>query len=1354
MRNLIFILLTFCFITISAQAEEKNKTHFKITQVASGPVIDKAIEILDTAYSNLGYTVEYELLQSELALEKSNKGLADGEMLRISGLEKSYENLIPVTVPYLIAENLLFVSKDWSKKINEWDDLIPIVKNKSYIGIRKGLKKGEYQLNSRNIPYTETKTTEEAMKLLESGKLKMVYEERLTGLEIVKKLGLKNIKILEPTLDNVTLYHYIHKSNSFLIPKLENTFRSILRGESHTEKSIHLTKEEKRWLSNNSITLSVDNQYPPMNYQNSEGKMTGLSIDYIRLLEKKLGVSIYLDSNPWPQALANAITHKTDGIINANSTPERNKKLLFTEHYIELPMALFTKKDVPIYNSLKNLKNKRILVKKKTVEAELLPKLYPSIEIIGVDSYQEALTLLSMGKAEGVFGHLVTIDYELEKNLFSNFKVNFLTFDEIITKQRIGVRNNEPLLLSILNKAIISISDNEHHLIRSKWVSTFSKKETSTINLTAEEQKYLSKKGSIKMCVDPDWLPFEEIDANGKYIGMAADILKLLEQRSNISLKLIPTQNWSDSLKFAKARKCDIFSLAMETPERKKYMDFTKPYLTFPFVIATKTDKLFVESLERVLDKTLVMVKGYAYVELLKKRYPNIKIIEVNSILEGLQLIRNEKAYGYIDTLATIAYTIQKEGMVDLKIAGKLEDNWELGIGTRNDEPLLNSIMQKAINTISQVEKKDIYNHWFSINIQNKTDYFLLWKIVIISIFIFIIITYWNRRLASLNKKIMQSEENAKLLLESVGDGVFGVDLNDKLTFINPIALKMIGYTREEITGKCIHNIIHHSKANGSDYPITECPMYKTHVENKPYHVTDEVLWRKDGSFFYVEYRSTPMIRDNKVLGVVIAFSDITLRKQAELELKQAKEQAEIANQSKSIFLANMSHELRTPMNAILGYSQLLQYDTNFSSEQLASIEAIKNNGQHLLDIINDILDMSKIESGKIQLHPVSTNLKMILNDIQAIANIRILGKSIKFKLNVQENIPHTILADEVRLKQILLNLLSNAIKFTSSGEIIIDISMKKLTNDQIQLNFSIKDTGIGIEKDKLEYIFIPFEQINTIIKNQGTGLGLAICRKLIELMDGEISVESEVGKGSTFNFYILTKALKTDIKEQQKAIVKQVKRLKSEYDGITKVLIVDDIQSNRDILSKMLNSIGFVTIEAENGLEGINIFKQQQPDIIFMDLKMPVMDGLTATKKIRLGKTGKKIPIIGVSASVFQNNQQDMINSGMNSVITKPIVKEKLFDIVKEHLNIEYIYVKDDVVVTKETKQVLEKVDNEMLKKLELATEAGDIDKIINISDEMSKNYPLAAVKIKQSAEEFNIDSVREILKQLNTNQ
>lgn len=298
------------------------------------------------------------------------------------------------------------------------------------------------------------------------------------------------------------------------------------------------------------------------------------------------------------------------------------------------------------------------------------------------------------------------------------------------------------------------------------------------VELTDKEKKYLENKKEITICIDPNWMPFESFDANGNYVGMSADYFKIIEKNLATKFEVIKTKTWSESVEAAKSRKCDIMSLVMKTPQRLKYLNFTTPYLKIPLVITTKLDVPFINSIEDLNNEKVGIPKGYAFLELLRNKYPNLNIVEVKDIDDGLDKVNHGDIFAYIGTLASVGYKFQTKYSGELKIAGKIEEKWELGIGVRNDDAILLNIMQKSINSITQDGQRDILNKWISIKYEKGTDYSLVWKILAFFSFVSILFIYWNNRLRVANKKLEElNEELYKTQLE-----LEKIAVTDKLT--------------------------------------------------------------------------------------------------------------------------------------------------------------------------------------------------------------------------------------------------------------------------------------------------------------------------------------------------------------------------------------------------------------------------------------------------------------------------------------------------------------------------------------------------------------------------------------------
>ncbi|MGL5922107.1 DAHL domain-containing protein [Chroococcidiopsis sp.] len=431
---------------------------------------------------------------------------------------------------------------------------------------------------------------------------------------------------------------------------------------------------------------------------------------------------------------------------------------------------------------------------------------------------------------------------------------------------------------------------------------------------------------------------------------------------------------------------------------------------------------------------------------------------------------------------------------------------------------------------------------------------------------------------------------------------------------------------------------------------------------------------------------SVSILSQNTVLWVA---RDISDRKATEVTLAQAKEAAEVANHAKTQFLSHMSHELRTPLSVILGFTQLLTRSSRLDPKQQEYLDTISRSGEHLLTLINDVLEMSKIEADRIALNEQDFNLHHLLDGLQQMFQFKATSKGLEFTVERSPDLPECIRTDESKLRQVLVNLIGNAIKFTQAGSVTLRVSFvirhlslakdaQQMTNDQGQMtiHFSVEDTGVGIASAEIDRLFDPFVQAEAGISSQeGTGLGLPISRKFVQLMGGNITVESRLGEGSCFEFYIQAENTAADVIPSP-TTSRQVIGLAAGQPAY-RILIVEDKPSNRQLLLELLQPVGFDVREAENGREAIAIWQSWQPHLIWMDLRMPVMDGYAATKQI---KSAPDAPIIIVlTGSAFEEERQIAVATGCDDFIRKPFRAEVLFEKMTEYLGVQYIYKEEE---------------------------------------------------------------------------
>ena len=474
-----------------------------------------------------------------------------------------------------------------------------------------------------------------------------------------------------------------------------------------------------------------------------------------------------------------------------------------------------------------------------------------------------------------------------------------------------------------------------------------------------------------------------------------------------------------------------------------------------------------------------------------------------------------------------------------------------------------------------------------------------------------------------------------------------------------------------------------------------------------------------------------------------------------QLQLKA--QEAEAANQAKSLFLANMSHELRTPLNAILGFSQLMARDKAITAEQKLSLGIINRSGEHLLNLINDVLEMSKIEAGKIVLNNQSFDLHQLLQTIQEMFKIRTEAKKLWFQFMLADNLPRFVVGDAHKLRQLLINLLSNAVKFTQTGGVTLRTFIcqsGELLANQAQLCFEIIDTGKGIAPEELNKLFDPFVQTASGIQSEGgTGLGLSISRQFVELMGGTIQATSTLGEGSTFTFNIqveLPESSSADIATADRR-VQQIAPGQPNY----RLMVVDDRESNRLALVKLLQSVGLETRTANNGQEAIALWQTWQPDLIWMDMRMPVMNGYQAAAKIKSHPQGTKTIIIALTASAFEEQREKILATGCDDFVTKPFLEQVIFDKLTQHLGIKFIYQEEDNNLPAENpdqaKKALVNIDltalpPELVVQIQQAAIAVDAEKIEQLITQIPASGQHLTRAIAEMLANYDFDGIIEL--------
>jgi PAS domain S-box-containing protein len=602
-----------------------------------------------------------------------------------------------------------------------------------------------------------------------------------------------------------------------------------------------------------------------------------------------------------------------------------------------------------------------------------------------------------------------------------------------------------------------------------------------------------------------------------------------------------------------------------------------------------------------------------------------------------------------------------------------------------------------------------------------------------------------------------------KMILDMTLDAVFILDTETlQFTYVNRGAVKQVGYSQAELLQLKVFDI----KPQFTEEQFRSSLLAPLIAGTQSLQKYETMLQHKEGQLIPVEVYLQHIQLPNQQSCFVKIARDITEHKQSEANLKEAKERAESANRAKSAFLANMSHELRTPLNGILGFTQILKRDPNLSDEQQDQIAVIQRSGEHLLTLITDILDLSKIEADRLELNPTSFHFNTFLKSITELFVTRAQQRGIAFNYQPLSDLPIAVRADETRLRQILINLLGNAMKFTQKGGVFL-----KIGYHHGKIRFQVEDTGMGIATDNLEKIFLPFQQIgDREYYTQGTGLGLAITKKLAEMMGSKLHVRSTLEKGSTFWLELELPEI-TNLPENQpleRPVIIGYQRSLPTCEAKIKILVVDDAWENRALVVKLLTPLGFDLAEACQGQEALVKAQQWHPAVILMDLMMPVMDGFVATQEIRQIPELKEVIIIAVSASAFDFHQQESVTAGCNDFIAKPFHFDTLLDCLQKYLHLTWLYESSKMTTPvnqitippqagiSQEDQSLVVPTSEQLAILYDLTRRGNINGIIQYMEQVGQTDPQLipfATKVHQFAKGGQKKQILELLKRYYSN-
>ncbi len=912
--------------------------------------------------------------------------------------------------------------------------------------------------------------------------------------------------------------------------------------------ALKLSEEQRAWLAERPVLrLGVDPDWAPYDFVDDRKTHQGIAAEYLRLLSARLGVAFQLvEGLSWSEVLERAKAGELDVVSLSQATPDRLTYLDYTDPVISSQWVVIARETHPVVSGLGDLAGERIGLVKGYAVDELIRRERPELSIVGVDNSLQGLRMTATGQLDAFVETLGVASRLISEHDLVNLQVAGDTGLDSVDLG-FGARKDWPELAAILNQALDSITHEEHQTIRNKWISIKSaRKERPEITFTDEEKAWLKAHGKIRLGVDAQYPPFEFRDDDGTYVGMTFDYVRLIGERLGIETEIVPDLSWEEVLEGVRNRTIDVLPSAIRTVEREAFMNFTRPHMEFPPVILTRVDFPLIGGMSDIAGRKVALIKGYAVTQHLDNNYPDTPRLMVDTPLEALRAVADGAVDAAIMNVAVGTFLIRKYNLANLKISAPADiDLPGLSMGVRKDWPVLRTLIDKALDTITPEEETAIRAKWVAVKYEASIDMAKVRQVAIqvglAATAVLIVIVVWNRKLQR------------------------------------------------------------------------------------------EVVQRRD----------------------------------AEEALARAKDEAEAANRAKSAFLATMSHEIRTPMNAILGLSQLaLRADPPPKQRDYAN--KIHASAENLLMIINEILDFSKVEAGRLELEATRFRLDTVFNNVAAVVGHRAQEKGLEFLFAMEPGMPRILEGDPLRVGQVLINLTGNAVKFTEAGDVVVRASVAERGEDRIKLRFDVADTGIGMAPDQTEKLFEVFTQADssTTRKYGGTGLGLSISKKLAESMDGDISVRSELGKGSTFSFTAWFDH-NSDWDVEPLAVTPDLRGMR--------VLVVDDNEISRIVLKETMEGLSFrVTAvdSAETAFEKLENADENDPyRLVLMDWRMPGgMDGIEATERIKSHRTLRETPtVVMVTAHGREEGRDQAEAAGADAYMLKPVSESMLFDTMME---------------------------------------------------------------------------------------